>query len=98
MLTFCFRESNASFKINFFSLKRTKKQSHIKCFRLFNNFRKKRKQIINSKSGGNKINNIRNLFIIKKEKKEIRNRIVEDKIIRDIWTPFETEEEKEERN
>ena len=41
----------------------------------------------------NKIKNIRNLFILKKKKK------IKDRIIRDIWTLFETEnEKKKERN
>ena len=40
----------------------------------------------------NKIKNIRNLFILKKKK-------IKDRIIRDIWTLFETEnEKKKERN
>ena len=37
------------------------------------------------------LNKIRNLFVFKK-KKEIK-----DRIIRDIWTLFQTEEEKKER-
>ena len=42
----------------------------------------------------NKINNTKNLFILKKIKKEIK-----DRIIRDIRTLFETEEKKKkERN
>ena len=40
----------------------------------------------------NKISNIRNPFILKKEKKEIKNRI-----IRDVWILFETKKEKKER-
>ena len=39
----------------------------------------------------NKIKNIRNLFILKKKKK------IKDRIIRDIWTLFETENEKKKR-
>ena len=38
----------------------------------------------------NKIKNIRNLFILKKKK-------IKDRIIRDIWTLFETENEKKKR-
>ena len=40
----------------------------------------------------NKINSIRNPFILKKKTKEIKN-----VIIRDIWTLFETEKRKKER-
>ena len=40
----------------------------------------------------NKISNIRNPFILKKEKKEIK-----DRIIRDVWTLFERKKEKKER-
>ena len=46
-----------------------------------------------------KINSIRNPFLLKKKikkKEEIINRIIKDRIIRDIWTPFETEEDKNE--
>ena len=39
-----------------------------------------------------KTRNIRNPFVLKKKKKEIK-----DRIIRDIWTLFETEEEEEKR-
>ena len=39
-----------------------------------------------------KIQNIRNPIILKKKKQEIK-----DRIIRDTWTLFETEEEKKER-
>ena len=42
----------------------------------------------------NKINIIRNPFILKKRKKE---KLIKDRIIRDIWTPFEEEEEEKER-
>ena len=45
----------------------------------------------------NKINSIRNLFILKKtkrRKKGIIDRITKDRIIRDIWRLFETEEKK----
>ena len=46
----------------------------------------------------NKINSIRNPLILKKKKKkEIKTRLVKNKIIRDIRTLFETEE-KNERN
>ena len=40
-----------------------------------------------------KSQNIRNPSILKKQKKKE----VKDRIIRNIWTPFETEEEKKER-
>ena len=48
-----------------------------------------RGKILSKPKTQNEINNIRNPFILKKKKKYIK-----DRIIRDIWTHFETEEEK----
>ena len=45
----------------------------------------------------NKISSIRNRFTLKEKKNEIINRRINDRIIRDILTLFETEEEKKER-
>ena len=57
-----------------------------------------RKPRTQKESEENKINSIRNPLILKKKKKkEIKTRLVKNKIIRDIRTLFETEE-KNERN
>ena len=45
----------------------------------------------------NKISSIRNRFTLKEKKNEIIDRRIKDRIIRDIFTLFETEEEKQER-
>ena len=42
----------------------------------------------------NKINSIRNPILKKNEKKEIIDRIMKDRIIRDIWKLFKTEKVK----
>ena len=42
----------------------------------------------------NRINSVRNLFILKKKEK---NRLIKDRIIRALLTLFETEEEEKER-
>ena len=49
---------------------------------------KKQKQ-----SEENIINSIKNLFILKKEKKEIKDRITKNRIIRDIGKLFEGEDD-----
>ena len=45
----------------------------------------------------NKISSIRNRFTLKEKKNEIIDRRIKDRIIRDIFKLFETEEEKKER-
>ena len=67
---------------------------------MFGKRKKLSKPKTQKQSEENKINSIRNHFILKKKKKrkkEIMNRIIKDRTIRDIWRVFETEEEEKER-